>query len=283
MSLAPTAPPATAKPTVWIVLYQDRHSNDRFAFQSSDAAYQKAWALVRGAFESHDRLAEFDAYKKDDELFEAWQAINFFDGELDVFDLELEDAANPAPASLEPFILGNSYRTFGGDLVKLVEVSNAGTVYETMACEAGVHRYTTRDFGRVTGTSFSDPDPRNLMPLYRNETDRPPAAFLTSAEAAPTLPATVYPEIGFFIEEGTAVVMTEGGEGDDHLGGEHVYAPGAIGSVSDIELKNGALHSVSVMIAVGPAADGTDAQVSATFHATDDAPAFPFKMAGGAS
>jgi hypothetical protein len=278
MPLAPSAPPATAKPLVWIVLYQDRHTNDRFAFLSRDAAYEKAWALVRGVFESHDRLAEFDTYKNDDELFEAWQAINFFDGELDVFDLEIEDATSPAPASPEPFILGNRYRTVGGDLVKLVEVANAGTVYETMACEAGVHRYTTRDFGRVTGTPLDNPDPRNLLPLYAKETDRQ-----ATAGAATTIPATVHPEIGFFIEEGTSVVMTEGGEGDDHLGGEHVYAPGALGSVSDIELKNGALHSVSVMIAVGTTADGSDAHVSATFHATDDAPAFPFKLAGGAS
>jgi hypothetical protein len=67
----------------------------------------------------------------------------------------------------ENFILGNIYRTVGGDLVKLVKVSNEGTSYETMACAKGIHRYTQRDYGRVTATDSKKPDSNNLIPLYR--------------------------------------------------------------------------------------------------------------------
>lgn len=65
-----------------------------------------------------------------------------------------------------PFMVGNTYRTQGGELVRFVSVSNEGTDYETMADEAGVHRYTRRDFGRVTGSAHDYSDPRNVPPLY---------------------------------------------------------------------------------------------------------------------
>ncbi|WP_312784635.1 hypothetical protein [Brevundimonas sp.] len=65
-----------------------------------------------------------------------------------------------------PFVVGNQYRTQGGDMVRFVSVHRAGTSYETMADEDGVHRYTMRDFGRVTGTDHDYSDPRNTPPLY---------------------------------------------------------------------------------------------------------------------
>lgn len=75
-------------------------------------------------------------------------------------------ASAPVAGEPVPYVLGNQYRTQGGDLVKLVTVANAGTSYESMACEAGVHRYTRRDLGRVTGSPHDYSDPRNIPPLY---------------------------------------------------------------------------------------------------------------------
>lgn len=45
-------------------------------------------------------------------------------------------------------------------------VHNEGTSYECMEDEAGVNRYTRRDFGRVTGSAHDYSDPRNTPPLY---------------------------------------------------------------------------------------------------------------------
>lgn len=63
-----------------------------------------------------------------------------------------------------PYQLGHSYRTVGGDVVRLVGCENATDTYQTMCCKDRVHRYTARDFGRVTGTSWEPgrADPRNL-------------------------------------------------------------------------------------------------------------------------
>lgn len=75
-------------------------------------------------------------------------------------------AAQEAVARPEPYIIGNQYRTQAGDLVRFVAVHNEGTRYECMEDEAGVNRYTRRDFGRVTGTCHEYSDPRNTPPLY---------------------------------------------------------------------------------------------------------------------
>lgn len=66
---------------------------------------------------------------------------------------------------IAPFEVGQTYKMVGGGEVTLVGVSNEGTRYETMHCADNVHRYTRRDFGRVTGSSFDDP--RCLIPKYR--------------------------------------------------------------------------------------------------------------------
>lgn len=100
--------------------------------------------------------------------------FNLTDPLMDILSrCEVQPVATPAPsqdaavvATPEPFIVGNRYRTVGGDLVRLVEVHRAGTMYETMTDEEGVHRYTSRDFGRGTGTDHHKPDPRNIIPLY---------------------------------------------------------------------------------------------------------------------
>lgn len=65
-----------------------------------------------------------------------------------------------------PFVLGNFYRTQGGSLIRFVKVHNEGTSYETFEDESGIHRYTQRDFGRVTGTCHEYSDPRNVRPTY---------------------------------------------------------------------------------------------------------------------
>ncbi|MDT8925239.1 hypothetical protein RBE51_20815 [Pseudomonas taiwanensis] len=71
------------------------------------------------------------------------------------------------PAVQVPFVVGNFYRTLGGSLVRFVRTHNEGMMHETMEDEAGIHRYTRRDFGRVTGTDHHTPDPRNVLPLFQ--------------------------------------------------------------------------------------------------------------------
>lgn len=68
---------------------------------------------------------------------------------------------------IAPFQVGQTYKMVGGGEVTLIGVSNEGTRYETMHCADDVHRYTRRDFGRVTGSSFDHDDPRCLIPKYR--------------------------------------------------------------------------------------------------------------------
>lgn len=72
-----------------------------------------------------------------------------------------------------PYMVGNYYRTQAGELVRFVDVTNEGNSYETMVDESGIHRYTRRDFGRVTGSAHDYSDPRNVAPLY----NLPPAKF----------------------------------------------------------------------------------------------------------
>jgi len=55
-----------------------------------------------------------------------------------------------------PFLLNCSYTLMNGDVIDLVEIHNEGTSFETMVDRQGINRYTTRDFGRVTGSSGGD-------------------------------------------------------------------------------------------------------------------------------
>ena len=77
----------------------------------------------------------------------------------------------------EPFRVGNTYETQGGDLVTLQGYGSEqfiGTTYETMYDQHGHHRYTNRpgaESGRCTGTNSEWTDPKNIEPLYR----RPPS------------------------------------------------------------------------------------------------------------
>lgn len=65
------------------------------------------------------------------------------------------------------FKVGEQYSTLAAKKVKLIGVAGAGTTFETMFDEDNIHRYTNRDFGRVTGTDFNNPDPRNIeMPIW---------------------------------------------------------------------------------------------------------------------
>lgn len=66
-----------------------------------------------------------------------------------------------------PFVVGNFYRTLDDTLVRFVRTHHEGMGDETMEDEAGIHRYTRRDFGRVTGTDHHTPDPRNVLPLFQ--------------------------------------------------------------------------------------------------------------------
>jgi len=62
------------------------------------------------------------------------------------------------------FRVGGRYRTQGGEIIKFVGVANSGTNFETMYDEAGVHRYTRRDLGRVTGSAHDYSNPLNTPP-----------------------------------------------------------------------------------------------------------------------
>jgi hypothetical protein len=57
-----------------------------------------------------------------------------------------------------PFRVGKSYTLMNGQTVIMVGVSNRGTDYECMCDQYGHYRYTTRDFGRSTGTDAMDYD-----------------------------------------------------------------------------------------------------------------------------
>jgi len=81
-------------------------------------------------------------------------------------------AQNTQGEAVAPFIVGNAYQAKAGELVRFVSVHNEGTRDETMADEDGVHRYTRRDFGRVTGTAHDYSDPRNTPPLYTRPAER---------------------------------------------------------------------------------------------------------------
>lgn len=73
---------------------------------------------------------------------------------------------------LVPFVVGGYYQQLDGKWVKFVGVGGMpGTSYETMYDENGIHRYTRRDYGRVTGTSHDYPDLRNTPPVYREVKD----------------------------------------------------------------------------------------------------------------
>jgi len=80
-----------------------------------------------------------------------------------------------------PFVLGNQYLTQSGEWVRFVTIANEGTDYESMADEKGCHRYTRRDFGRVTGSAHDYSDPLNTPPLYL----APPLAVLEGWQLVP--------------------------------------------------------------------------------------------------
>jgi hypothetical protein len=67
-------------------------------------------------------------------------------------------------------------------MVTIIQIHNEGTIYETIEDQMGVNRYSTRDFGRVTGSSSSyswyidlleiDMSEYNGYPLWWKEMDR---------------------------------------------------------------------------------------------------------------
>jgi hypothetical protein len=73
----------------------------------------------------------------------------------------------------EPYRVGNRYMTQGGEEVTLNQVANYGTSYESMCDDAGVYRYTRRDFGRVTGSAHDYSDQRNIPPLFTLRQEKP--------------------------------------------------------------------------------------------------------------
>lgn len=83
---------------------------------------------------------------------------------------EVPKPLNPVTSSNPPmFLVGHSYEQVDGNVVLMLGLSNRETSHETIYSidDKGnvVHRYNRRDFGRVTGTSFTEPDPRNLKEI----------------------------------------------------------------------------------------------------------------------
>lgn len=68
---------------------------------------------------------------------------------------------------VEMFEEGKRYWTVGGELVRIVgtsNIENAPLSYQTVFDQYGRHRYSQRDFGRVTGTG-ADCTENNLLPF----------------------------------------------------------------------------------------------------------------------
>lgn len=67
------------------------------------------------------------------------------------------------------YLVGHSYKQLDKNTVLILGVTNFNTEEETVYSLDShgnvIHRYNRRDFGRVTGTSQSTPDPRNLEVL----------------------------------------------------------------------------------------------------------------------
>lgn len=72
----------------------------------------------------------------------------------------------PSHGEISLYMLGKKYQTKQGEMVRFVKIHNEGTSYECMEDEAGVNRYTRRDYGRVCGSPHDYSDPRNTPPLF---------------------------------------------------------------------------------------------------------------------
>lgn len=77
--------------------------------------------------------------------------------------------SSQAHQSIE-FEVGNTYKTFGGSMVKMVERKDMSG-YEAILGKDGMWRYNrSSDRGRVTGSAHDFSCPDNLIPLYQNPT-----------------------------------------------------------------------------------------------------------------
>lgn len=61
--------------------------------------------------------------------------------------------------------IGKTYKMVNGGLATISGYANKDDTagYETVYCTNNIHRYSQRDFGRVTGTDHNVPDNRNLL------------------------------------------------------------------------------------------------------------------------
>lgn len=89
-----------ATATVWIVLAKDKYRDDSFGFTDRDAAYAKAWAIVREMADDRDMADDIASYVEGDDVFGAWDAVSR-DGEMTIDSVEVAgppSAAPPAPS-----------------------------------------------------------------------------------------------------------------------------------------------------------------------------------------
>lgn len=87
------------------------------------------------------------------------------DGDFENAWADRVDDSVGAPALVpSPFIEGNWYVTQAGARVRCLGFKGVGTTHETWYDAANVHRYSRRDFGRVTGSAHDYSEPRNCLP-----------------------------------------------------------------------------------------------------------------------
>lgn len=167
-------------PVVSVIDFIDHNGDTRQIIDEPgefDEGIRGGWTLCDADAEAFDKAAQEavrmrEALADCKRLFdEALPKFNWGASALDanaiklLNDVPIKVNALVPPPPPPPYRLNEAYRTLGGEYVMLVSIANAGTTYETMACEHGVHRYTARadDHGRVTGTPTDPPDPRNLV------------------------------------------------------------------------------------------------------------------------
>lgn len=64
----------------------------------------------------------------------------------------------------KPYIVGNSYKTVDGSTVTIININNESKAHVCVQGNDGIWRYNRKtDQGRVTGSSFDEPHPKNLL------------------------------------------------------------------------------------------------------------------------
>jgi hypothetical protein len=98
---------STAPPQIYIVTYADKYTSVNYAYGTRDGAYAKGWDIIENLFLGRDREAEFKVFREENDLFGAWNAINFFDGEFNIIEADdmdglIQPTSETSPAAVTP-------------------------------------------------------------------------------------------------------------------------------------------------------------------------------------